>query len=54
MSPTVRLDLTAHALYVRLNEHAVVSTHELSPELILDMDKDGVLVGVEVLLGQLA
>lgn len=37
------------ALYVRLNDAAVVESEEVQPGIILDFDAAGAVVGVEVL-----
>lgn len=42
-------DSEADALYVRLSEGAIVETEELRPGLIIDFDKDGRIVGFEML-----
>jgi uncharacterized protein YuzE len=42
-------DKEANALYVRLSESAIAETEELRPGLIVDFDKEGRIVGFEVL-----
>jgi uncharacterized protein YuzE len=37
------------ALYVRLNDTAIVESEEVQPGIILDFDAAGAVVGVEVL-----
>lgn len=43
------LDPEADALYVSLAESDVAESDEVRPGVILDYDKDGRLIGVEVL-----
>jgi uncharacterized protein YuzE len=43
------VDENSDALYLRLNEEAIVESHEVEPGVILDYDKDGLVVGVELL-----
>lgn len=42
-------DRRADALYIYLAEGAVESTEEISPDLIVDLDADGQLRGIELL-----
>ncbi len=42
-------DSEANALFVRLSEGAIVESEELRPGLIIDFDKDGRIVGFEML-----
>ena len=42
-------DSEANALYVRFSEAAIVETEELRPGLIVDFDKEGRIVGLEML-----
>jgi uncharacterized protein YuzE len=42
-------DSEANALFVRLSEGAIVESEELRPGLIVDFDKDGRIVGFEML-----
>ena len=42
-------DHEANALFVRLSEGAIVESEELRPGLIVDFDKDGRIVGFEML-----
>lgn len=37
------------ALYFRLDEAAIVDSQEVQPGIILDFDKDGKVIGVEIL-----
>jgi uncharacterized protein YuzE len=43
------IDEEADALYLYLNEGAIVESEEVEPGVILDYDKDGNVVGVEIL-----
>lgn len=45
----VQFDPEADALYVTLNNHEVAETEEVKPGIILDYDKDGQVIGVEML-----
>ena len=45
----LHLDEKADALYLRFNEDAIVESEEVRPGIVLDYDKDGQVVGVEVL-----
>ena len=45
----VRTDEAADALYIRLEESAIVESEEVSPGVILDFDEDGRVVGIEIL-----
>ena len=45
----VRTDEAADALYIRLEEPAIVESEEVSPGVILDFDEDGRVVGIEIL-----
>ena len=45
----VRTDKAADALYIRLQESAIVESEEVSPGVILDFDEDGRVVGIEIL-----
>ncbi len=42
-------DKSADALYIRLNSKRYVESDEVSPGLILDYDKSGNIIGIEVL-----
>lgn len=39
----------ANALYIRLKENKIENTDEVSDDIIMDYDKDGNVVGIEVL-----
>jgi uncharacterized protein YuzE len=45
----LRVDKENDALYFRLDESAIVDSEEVVPGVILDFDKDGRVVGVEIL-----
>jgi uncharacterized protein YuzE len=45
----VRTDEAADALYIRLEETAIVESEEVSPGVILDFDESGRVVGIEML-----
>ncbi len=45
----VRVDLESDALYFRLSEAPIEESEELSPGIILDYNKDGNVVGIEIL-----
>lgn len=39
----------ADALYIRLKESNIVNTDEITEDIIMDYDKDGNVVGIEIL-----
>ncbi|MGD0093300.1 MAG: DUF2283 domain-containing protein [Planctomycetota bacterium] len=45
----LKVDQKNDALYLRLNEKAIVESEEVQPGVILDYDKRGQVVGVELL-----
>jgi uncharacterized protein YuzE len=45
----VRFDEQADTLYVRLDESPVVESEEVRPGVILDLDEQGEIVGIEIL-----
>ena len=45
----IRVDRESDALYLRLDESAIVESEEVEPGVILDFDKDRRVVGVEIL-----
>jgi uncharacterized protein YuzE len=45
----LKVDKENDALYFRLDESAIVDSEEVVPGVILDFDKDGRVVGVEIL-----
>lgn len=49
MSIRIRYDAEANAAYMRLSESRIVESAEVSPNLVLDYDQDGHIVGIEML-----
>lgn len=45
----LRIDRESDALYLRLDEVDVVESDEVEPGVILDLDKDGRVIGIEML-----
>ena len=45
----VRIDTEDDALYFELDDAEIVESEEVQPGVILDFDKDGRLVGIEIL-----
>jgi uncharacterized protein YuzE len=45
----LRIDRESDALYLRLDEVEIVESEEVEPGVILDFDKDGRVIGVEML-----
>jgi len=45
----LKVDQKNDALYFRLDESAIVESEEIKPGIILDYDKNGYVVGIEVL-----
>lgn len=45
----LKIDKESDALYFRLDEAEIVESQEVEPGVILDYDKDGRLVGIEIL-----
>jgi uncharacterized protein YuzE len=45
----LRIDKENDALYLRLDESAIVESEEVQPGVILDFDDDGRVVGIEML-----
>ena len=45
----LKVDHDADALYLRLDEEAIVESEEVQPGVILDYDAAGRVVGVEIL-----
>ncbi len=46
---SVEYDAEADAAYIRVSDAATVSTQELSDVCVVDLDRDGRLVGIELL-----
>ena len=45
----LKVDRENDALYLRLDESAIVESEEVQPGVVLDYDKDERLVGIEIL-----
>ena len=45
----VRVDLESDALYFRLTEGPIKNSEEVSPGIIVDYNKDGKVIGIEIL-----
>ncbi len=45
----LKIDKDSDALYFRLDEDAIVESEEVQPGVILDFNKDGQVVGIEIL-----
>ena len=45
----LKIDKESDALYLRLDEAAIIESEEVQPGVILDYDENGRLVGIEVL-----
>lgn len=45
----LKIDEQSDALYLRLNDDAIVESEEVQPGVILDFDEQGRVVGVELL-----
>jgi uncharacterized protein YuzE len=45
----LKIDKENDALYLRIDEAAVVESEEVQPGVILDFDKEGRVVGIEIL-----
>ena len=45
----IKIDKESDALYLRLNEDAIVESQEVEPGIILDFDAEGLVVGFEIL-----
>jgi uncharacterized protein YuzE len=45
----LKIDKESDALYLRLNEEAIVESQEVEPGIILDFDAEGRVVGFEIL-----
>jgi uncharacterized protein YuzE len=49
MAAKLEVDAAMNAAYLRLSDQAVASTVEMTPEIQIDLDIGGAIVGVEVL-----
>ncbi len=45
----LRIDRESDALYLRLDEVEIIESEEVEPGVILDFDKDGRVIGIEML-----
>jgi uncharacterized protein YuzE len=45
----LKIERESDALYFRLDEAEIAESQEVEPGVILDFDKDGRLVGIEIL-----
>jgi uncharacterized protein YuzE len=45
----LRIDRESDTLYLRLCEVEIIESEEVEPGVILDFDKDGLVVGIEML-----
>jgi len=45
----LKIDKDSDALYFRLDEAAIIESEEVEPGIILDFDKNGRVVGIEML-----
>ena len=45
----LKIDKENDALYLRLDETAILESEEVQPGVILDFDKNGRVVGIEIL-----
>lgn len=45
----LKIDEKADALYLRLDDSEIVESEEVSSGVVLDFDKDGQIIGLEIL-----
>jgi uncharacterized protein YuzE len=45
----LRIDRESDTLYLRLSEVEIIESEEVEPGVILDFDKNGLVVGIEML-----
>ena len=45
----LKIDKENDTLYFRLDEASIIESEEVQPGVILDFDKDGRMVGIEIL-----
>lgn len=45
----IRYDKSVDALYIDLSDADVYDTHEVEPGVMVDYDRDGKIIGVEIL-----
>jgi uncharacterized protein YuzE len=48
-TPYIAFDNNVHAGYIKLADGTVAETREVHPSVLLDLDEDGALIGIEVL-----
>ena len=48
-TPTAAGDPKANAVYCRITKHAVFKSIEVAPDVVIDYDAQGEVVGVEIL-----
>ena len=49
MSPTLKYRPADNAAYIRLSSAKVLESAEVAPAIVFDYDKDGHIVGIELL-----
>ncbi|MDW6025053.1 DUF2283 domain-containing protein [Mesorhizobium sp. BAC0120] len=49
MTPTVKYRPDDNAAYIRLSSAKIMESAEVSPDVIFDYDKEGRIVGIELL-----
>jgi uncharacterized protein YuzE len=45
----LKIDKESDILYLRLNETEIIESEEVQPGVILDFDKNGRVIGIEIL-----
>lgn len=45
----LRIDHESDALYFRLDESEIIESEEVQPGIILDFDREGRVIGIEIL-----
>jgi YD repeat-containing protein len=49
MTPKVQYSPDDNAAYIRLSQHDVLESEEVAPSVVFDYDKEGRIVGIELL-----
>jgi len=49
MTPVVKYHADENAAYIRFSEARVLESEEVSPDVIIDFDAEGRIVGIELL-----
>lgn len=49
MTPTIKYRAEDNAAYIRFSDAKVLESAEVSPDIVFDYDKDGRIVGIELL-----